>query len=385
MSTWTSFGGKRILTVDDSRTVRVFLLEILSREGAAVEEAATAAEALSRLDGGGRFDLVLLDLVLPDMDGMEVLRRLREHDDDVPVVVITGAGGIQSATAAVRRGADGYIEKQHLTAGGEDGDEAFLHALRQAVEHRAGHVAQKQLHLLKADFYSMVTHDLRNPAGNLASIVRMLQSGKAGPLTPRQEQLLGVAQTSAAKLVGLINDYLDFATIDAGFLRLDRRAAELCETVRAAVRLAEPQAEVKGQVVDVDLPPAPVPACVDAERLGQVLDNLLSNAVKYTPDGGRVEVGLRVEDGEARLRVRDTGMGIPPEQIPALFGRYHRVPGESARAIRGTGLGLLIVKEIVEAHGGAVRVESEGVPGRGSTFEVSIPLDGSPVAAGTRG
>lgn len=377
MSTWTTFDGKRILMVDDSRAVRIFLEDVLSRHGARVEEAAAGAEALARLEGEERFDLVLLDLVLPDMDGMEVLRRIRERDEDVPVVMITGSGGIQSATAAVRRGADGYIEKQHLSGGGEEDDAAFLHALRQAAEHRAGHVAQKQLQALRTDFYSMVTHDLRNPAGSLWGIVRMLLSGKAGPLTERQEQLLRVAETSGAKLMGLINDYLDYATIDAGYLRLERREAELGEVVRGAVRQAGPQAEVKRLTLEADLPAAPVRARVDAERLGQVLDNLLSNAIKYTPEGGGVGVKLRQAGGHALLWVRDSGVGIPPDQIPALFTKYHRVPGETTRAIRGTGLGLLIVKEIVEAHGGVVRVESEGVPGKGSTFVVSIPLDDS--------
>lgn len=371
MSTWTRFENARILTVDDSRAVRIFLSDILDRYGARVEEAASGGEALERC-ASGRYDLILLDLILPDIDGMEVLRQLREKDDETPIVMLTGAGGIESATAAVRQGADGYIEKQHLDANGND--TAFLHALEQAVEHRAGHVAQKELQALKADFYSMITHDLRNPAGTVWGIVRMLLSGKLGPLNPRQQQLLNVAQSSASKLVGLINDYLDFAKIDAGFLRLEPREADLREVVQASVRLAEPQAEVRGQTLSVSLPDAPIPARVDPEKLEQVLDNLVSNAIKYTPDGGRVEVGLEQLESQVQLRVRDSGQGIPPEQLSALFERYHRVPGENTRKIRGTGLGLLIVKQIVEAHGGAVRAESAG-EGKGSTFVVTLPLE----------
>lgn len=371
MNAWTSFEDSRILTVDDSRAVRIFLFEILTQHGATVDEAANGAEALERWRSGARYDLVLLDLILPDVDGIEVLRQIRETDVDTPVVMLTGSGGIESATAAVRQGADGYIEKQHLDAEGDP--TPFLYALQQAVEHRAGFVAQRQLQEMKADFYSMVTHDLRNPAGNVWGVIRMLLAGKAGPLTPRQEQLLGIAQTSASKLVGLINDYLDFAKLDAGFLRLDRREAELCEVVRASVGQAEPQAQVRQQTLDVVLPPDPVPAYVDPERLEQVLDNLISNAIKYTPDGGHIEVALERSGEEALLHVRDSGRGIPPDQIPALFAKYHRVPGEATRGIQGTGLGLLIVKEIVEAHGGSVRVESEG-EGRGTTFVVTIPL-----------
>lgn len=372
MTPWTTFENRRVLTVDDSRAVRIFLSEVLASHGAWVEEAATGEEALRLCGEGKGFDLILLDLHLPDTDGIEVLRRIREDDDTTPVVMLTGSGGIQTATAAVRQGADGYIEKQHLDIANDEG--SFLYALGQAVEHRAGHVAQRQLQEMKADFYSMVTHDLRNPAGNVWGAVRMLLSGKAGPLNPQQEQLLSLAHSSAGKLVGLIDDYLDFAAIDAGFLRLDVRDAELAEVVRASARQAGPQTVVRRQTLRVVLPDEPVPARVDPARLEQVLDNLLSNAVKYTPDGGSIEVELEADAERAVFRVRDDGNGIAPEQQSALFARYQRVPGEATRGIRGTGLGLLIVKEIVEAHGGAVRVESDGVPGRGTTFTVTIPL-----------
>ncbi|HEU0052652.1 MAG TPA: ATP-binding protein [Longimicrobium sp.] len=364
------FRDRRVLTVDDSRAVRLYLRDILTRYGARVAEAPNGVEALAQLGEPGAFDLVLLDLNLPDLDGIQVLEKVRETDDVVPVVMITGAGGIQSATEAVRRGADGYIEKQHLSG---DEDAPFLYALEQAVEHRAGFVAQRQLQETKADFYSMVTHDLRNPAGNVWGIVKLLLAGKAGPLTPKQEQLLGIASTSAGKLVGLINDYLDFATIDAGYLRVDRREADLRALVEEAARQAGPQAGVKQQTIFLDLPRAPVPAFVDAERLAQVLDNLVSNALKYTPDGGWITLALRLDGADAVLMVRDTGLGVDAAQLPRLFNKYHRVPGEERRGIRGTGLGLLIVKEIAEAHGGTVRAESPG-EGKGTTFTVTIPL-----------
>jgi signal transduction histidine kinase len=367
-----AFRGWRVLVVDDSRAIRIYLRHILEAQGARVDEAGSAQAALDRVLGGEGLDLLLLDMVLPDTDGTEVLARIRERSDELPVVMITGAGGLRSATEAVLGGADGYIEKQHLS--GDEDQSAFVHALRQAVEHRAGIVAQRQLQATKTEFYSMVTHDLRNPAGNVWGIVRMLLSGKAGPLTERQEQLLRIAESSSTKLVGLINDYLDFAKIEAGYLRLDPRPAELRDLVRAAAREAEPQAAVRHQRLDVRLPEGDVHAEVDAEKLGQVLENLVSNAIKYTPEGGSITVALDVDGGDAVFRVSDTGVGIAADQIPALFGRFHRVPGETARTIRGTGLGLLIVKEIVEAHGGQVHAESEGVAGRGTTFVVRIPL-----------
>jgi len=281
-------------------------------------------------------------------------------------------GGIKAAAAAVRLGADGYIEKQDLSI---DGDQTeFFYALEQALEHRAGLVAQKQLVQIKTDFYSMVTHDLRNPAGAVLLSLQLLLDGEGGELTPAQRELVGIAQDATERLHKLINDYLDFAKIDAGYLRLDLGEAELGDLVESSVRLAGLQAQAREQTLSLDLPSEPVYAVVDRERLKQVLENLISNAIKYTPKGGQITVQLRVEDSHAIFRVSDTGMGIPREQLPALFSKYHRVPGTATRAIRGTGLGLLIVKEIVEAHGGTVSAESEGVPGKGSTFTVRIPL-----------
>jgi len=277
----------------------------------------------------------------------------------------------------VRHGADGYVEKQHLTGGD---DEPFLYALLQAVEHRAGIVARQQLDETRADFYSMITHDLRNPAGNVLSIVKLLTSGKAGPLTQRQEQLLAIAATSAGRLMDLINDYLDYATIDAGYLRLDRCDVDLRKVTHDAAHQAGPQAGLRQITISLDLPRRPVCARVDAERLSQVLDNLISNAVKYTQEGGWILLSLAEEEGSAVLRVRDTGIGIAPDEAPRLFARFQRVPGESTRGIRGTGLGLLIVKEIAEAHGGSVQVHSAGL-GKGTTFTVRVPLQPPETAA----
>lgn len=370
-----SIAGLRVLAVDDSRAIRTFLLELLERRGAVVVEAASGTEALWRVEEG-RFDIILLDLMLPDMDGMEILRTVRARDEESAIIVVTGAGGVQSATAAVRQGADGYIEKQYLVR--DEGEADFFYAVEHALSHRRGISARRQLDRVKADFYSMVTHDLRNPAGNVLAALKLLLAGKAGDLAPPQRKLAETANRSAAKLFGLINDYLDFAKMEGGYLRIERRPTDLRDVVRASTELVAPDIELRRQTLDVSLPPEPLTGAVDPERLEQVLDNLLSNAVKYTPDGGRIAISLRREgDGAAELVVSDSGRGISPEQLPALFAKYHRVPGEATRGVAGTGLGLAIVKEIVAAHGGDVRAESEGVEGKGTTFVVRIPLAGA--------
>lgn len=366
------FEGKRILTVDDSITIRAFLRRLLTERGATVDAAVTGEEALAFCRLGHKYDLIILDLLLPDTDGIEILRQIRTTDDESAIVMLTGMGGVKSAITAVQHGADGYIEKHDLNVGGDHAE--FFYALSQALQRRAGLVAQKQLTQVRADFYSMVTHDMRNPAAAAVMILNLLLEDYADSLTPAQIELLSMANDASRKLLGLINDYLDFAKIDAGYLRLECQNADLRPIVEAGLKLGRMQAQSKKQTVAVELSDHPVYAYVDAERIKQVVDNLFSNAVKYTAEGGQITVRLGVEGTSAVLRVSDTGQGITKSQMEVLFTKYHRVPGETARRIQGTGLGLFIVKQTVEAHGGSVAVESEGIPGKGTTFIVRIPL-----------
>ena len=363
--------GQRVLTVDDSRAIRAFLQELLEPHVASVVVAADAAQTMTEFGTGGTFDLVLLDLVLPDADGMDLLRELRGMDPDCAIVMITGAGGVNSATAAVLEGADGYIEKQHLTTAGENAQ--FFYALAQAIEHRAGVVAARRLEAMKSDFYSMITHDLRNPAGNVLVALKMLLAGKAGALEPKQANLAQLAFRSAEKFVGLINDYLDYAKIDAGYLQLDVADEDLAAVVRSSVEQGRTQADVKQQTISLDCPDT-IPAVIDARKMEQVLDNLISNAIKYTPEDGQISVGVQVMDDRAIITVADNGSGISAEQVGQLFAKYHRVPGRQVAEIQGTGLGLLIIKEIMTAHGGTASAQSEGVPGKGSIFTLELPL-----------
>jgi two-component system, sensor histidine kinase and response regulator len=366
---------RNILIIDDSDTIRMYLRNVLSQKNAQrVDGAATGQEGLSKA-AAQSYDLILLDLLLPDMDGIEVLKQIRAENDETTIVMITSYGGIKSAITAVQMGADGYIEKQNITSTLKDHVE-FLYALDQAMEHRAGLAAQKQLEQIRADFYAMVTHDLRNPTALILMATDMLINDETEP-HQRQEMFLMI-DDAAQRLFRLINDYLDFAKIDAGYLRLDLAKVDLIQVVESSARFAHLKAQARRQHLALDLPPGAVMAQADAERLKQVLDNLLSNAIKYTPEGGQITLALRVEDEQAVLQVSDTGRGIPKEALPRLFTKYHRVPGEATRGILGTGLGLLIVKEIVEAHGGSVQVTSDGVAGSGTVFTIRFPLQHDP-------
>ncbi len=369
---------KRVLIIDDSATVRNYLQTYLTSMGAVTDSAATGHEGLAKC-AEPPYDLVLLDILLPDIDGIEVLKQIRERNEISTVIMITGHGGVKSAIAAIQLGADGYLQKQEITSTRDDHTE-FLYAIEQALEHRAGIVAQKQLQEIRADFYSMVTHDLRSPTSTILTAAEMLDQDHAQqqPFSSEQQQLVRLIHKAANKLFRLINDYLEFAKIEAGYLRLNLEEVELRQLVESSAELAQLQAQAKQQSLTLDLPPTPVYACVDAERLTQVFDNLLSNAIKYTPNGGQITVKMQVrpEDKAVEFRIIDTGLGIPTQYLPALFTKYHRVPGEAARGIHGSGLGLLIVKEIVTAHGGTVHAESQGAD-QGSTFVIILPLTGA--------
>lgn len=343
--------------------------------------------------------VILQDLVMPGVDGLELLARFRANPSTVetPIIVLSTKEDASVKRDAFASGASDYLvklpDRVELLARVRYHSQACINqrrraeiaaALRGSQRALAERVSELQaaldeieaLQRSKADFYSMVTHDLRNPAGNVVVAARMLLQGKGGALNPRQEQLVQITATAGEKLLRLITDYLDFAKIDAGYLRLDREQADLCEVVRRAAATAEPQAGVKRQILDVVLPANPVLALVDAVKLEQSLENLLSNAIKYTPDDGAITLSLASVAGRASISVRDTGAGIEPKLLPTLFAKYHRLPGEASRSVGGTGLGLVIAKEIVEAHGGTIEVASTGVPGEGTIFTVDIPLAG---------
>jgi signal transduction histidine kinase len=363
---------RRILIVNQSTTLCYFLNQVLRREGAEITEAGGGRQALALATGDEAFDLILLDLDLGDMPGMQVLRELRERNQESAMVMLIGATDTRSAVAALQEGADGFVDRGEIGIGGQT--DQFLYTLQQALSHRAGAVALARVEAAKTDFYAMVTHDLRNPAGSIRTAILMLLEDETGPLNAEQRSLLEIARISTDKLISLINNYLDYARIDAGFLELYTTETDLREVVRASARPAALEAEHRRQTLVLHLPDEPLRAPVDAQRLAHVVDNLLSNAIKYTPQGGAIDVHLGREDGQAVLRVSDTGFGIPPAEIPKLFARFRRARSSATQGIRGTGLGLYIVKEIVERHGGTVDVASNGVRGEGSVFTVRLPL-----------
>lgn len=227
----------------------------------------------------------------------------------------------------------------------------------------------RRLEARQLDFYSIIAHDLRTPLSSIMLRTALLLQGTHGDLTEKHAVELGKVQGSVRQLTELLNDFLDLAKMEGTGIHLERGRVELLEVATAAVADAEPVALSKHTTLVVD--PAASPAIVngDRRRLAQVVSNLVSNAIKFTDGGGRVTVHIASTTEGATVRVVDTGRGLSPASRDKLFQRYARA--DETKHIAGTGLGLMIVREIVEAHGGRVGVDSE--LGQGSTFWFSVP------------
>jgi signal transduction histidine kinase len=227
----------------------------------------------------------------------------------------------------------------------------------------------RELDRLKDEFVSTVSHELRTPLTSIRGYLELLLADTG--LDEEQRRFLAVADRNSERLLGLVNDLLLVAEIDAGKLALDLRRVDLREIVAECVESSQPAAAAKG--IELSLRTSQLPELEgDPARLAQVLDNLLSNALKFTQPGGRVEVRLGTVDGTAVVEVEDTGLGLPEPDREQLFQRFFRSSEAARNAIPGTGLGLAIAKAIVERHGG--RIELESAPGVGTTVRVELPL-----------
>jgi PAS domain S-box-containing protein len=239
---------------------------------------------------------------------------------------------------------------------------------------------RKHLEEMKSQFIATVSHDLRTPLASIMGFSETLMEGSPGPLTEVQKEFLGIIFESSQRQLALVNDLLDVSKLEAGRLQLEMETVHLPELIWGVVEGMRPLADKKGVVLKMDVNDGLPSMEGDPQRLERVVNNLLSNAVKFTPEGGSVEVAAWQDDGHLKIRVSDTGVGIPPEDLPNLFQPFHRGRNVTKKAIEGTGLGLTIVKALVEAHKGTVEVESE--LNKGTTFRVTLPL-GEPSLAET--
>jgi signal transduction histidine kinase/ActR/RegA family two-component response regulator len=293
---------------------------------------------------------------------------------------VIGSGSELYVELRLRREPDGTDRWQLMRAGDVEErkrDELLLAELAQRAE--SARAEAEAANRMKDQFLATVSHELRTPLNAIFGWVRLLRADGMGRAD--MDKALETIERHARIQTQLVEDLLDVSRIVSGKLRLDPRPLHLADVVRAAIEATRLTAEAKGVVLEASIDPLPCRVTGDPNRLEQVVWNLLANAIKFTPKGGRVDVAVRLEGTRAAVEVADTGHGIEPDFLPFVFDRFRQADSSTRRQQGGLGLGLAIVRHIVELHGGEVEVDSPGY-GQGARFTVRLPLGavGEPVA-----
>ncbi|MGQ9524105.1 MAG: response regulator, partial [Armatimonadota bacterium] len=468
-------GPAQVLVVDDELGMREGCRRVLAALGHHAEVAATGEEALE-LAKKQPFDLILLDMKLPGVSGMDLIGEFLKLDPDVVCIMITGYATIQTAVEATKRGVFEYLPKpftpdelaamvnkglerrrwllearrlreerersllevaaeksrsrtiincmmdgvlvinregqlvlynpaamrmlgiktslpeavpvrgslghpelEEIIAGSMSPDEtgtamvvreieigeavlmANVAAIRNDQGETLGLVAVlrditrlKEIERVKSQFVSMVSHELRAPVAAILSYLDFILSGFAGDDPEQWKRMLARCSERAKSLITLVDDLLQLSRIEAGRVARRLEAVALQDVAREVLDLMSAQAQEKGVTLELHMTgdTALPPVLADREDMSRLVTNLVSNAIKYNRQGGRVDVILAATDGYVRVDVTDTGVGIPQEELPRIWEEFHRVKRPETRGITGTGLGLSLVKRIVEAHHG---------------------------------
>jgi len=376
-----------ILVVDDQDAGRFVKVQTLRRSGFAVIEAATGSHALD-LIASQLPDLVILDVNLPDMSGFEVTRRIRAAEHGPPTLQIlqisNTAVEAEDRVRGLEQGADVYLTEPidgsvlvatvHSLLRVRRAEAALAQALQS--ERDAREIAE-QANRLKDEFIATLSHELRTPLNALMGWIWQLRNATLEE--PARERALDSIERNARMQAQLINDLLDISRASKGKLQLEMRFVDLKQVIEGAIESVRDSMTRKNLDVHMDL--APVLVAGDHARLQQVVTNLLTNSVQFTPPNGRVTLALAAEGHEAILAVQDTGAGIEPAFIPHVFEQFRQGEGGLSRKHGGLGLGLAVVKQLIELHGGSVGVSSPGT-GKGATFIVKIPREAGTERAG---
>lgn len=374
--------NSHILVIDDEDGIRKGCRRVLEPHGFLVHTAASCSEGL-KLVAEQSFDLILLDVMLPDGRGVDLLKPIRTRDPETVVVIITGYATAELAVEAIKRGAYDFISKpftadvllmtiyQGLEKRRLSLDAKRLQVLeKEADELRRAKEEAERLNEFKSSFATMVAHDLRSPVAGAQSLVRTLLHGFAGPMNEKQTELLGRVNKRLDFLLVLINDLLTLAASKSMATDQPLAAVSLNELLGRVVERLTEEARAKHINLAVALPPLILLVTATEDGLDAVLRNLLGNAIKYTPENGQVQVEAALIGDQVRINVVDTGIGISAEDLPHIGEEFFRAKNAHAQGIPGTGLGMSIVRQYIERFGGQMEIHSQ--EGRGTTVSLNL-------------
>ncbi|MFA6030436.1 MAG: hybrid sensor histidine kinase/response regulator [Elusimicrobiota bacterium] len=362
----------KVLVVDDEAVLCTGVRRILEPLKIEVKDAGVEATFEVKTVGNGaeclkaleadRPDVLVLDYKLPDMTGLDILHRATPAQKDILVIMATAYASLETAVRATKLGAYDFLAKPFTP-------DELRYALRKATTHvvlsRKARVLEAEKRKIRFEFISVLSHELKAPLNAVEGYMEILKERTKG-------DELFMVERSLTRLSGmkkLIYDLLDMTRIESGHKKRDLKTVDLAEVVKNAMEAVEREAQGRGIVLHLDAGPGTA-LIADASELEIVANNLVSNAVKYNRDGGRVDIVLKRSGDALTFSVRDTGIGLSPEDAAKLFKEFTRIRNEHTARILGSGLGLSTVRKLARMYGGDATVESR--PGEGSTFTVIL-------------
>ena len=369
----------KFLLVDDLEENLTALEALLSRDGLHLDEARSGEDALE-LMLANEYALALLDVQMPGMDGFELaeIMRANERSRHIPIIFLTaGSGDAVRRFRGYEAGAVDFIQKPIEADVLRSKANVFLdlYLQRQQIvaqrdELEALTAALQAADLQKNRFLAVLAHELRNPLAVLAAGLNILER-KTDPKAI--ETIRRSMRQHLGFMTRLVDDLLDINRIERGKISLRREKVLLSDILPSALEVAAPAIEIGNHALAVDLPQQAILLDVDPARFIQIVGNVVGNAARYTPKGGRIDVSVSRFADKASIVVSDNGVGIPTDQQARIFEMFEQSDAGMGVVGDGLGIGLALVKQLVELHGGTIQLVSS-VPGKGSTFEIQLPI-----------
>jgi two-component system sensor histidine kinase/response regulator len=350
----------RILIVDDEEVFRGLIKDQLLKHNFIIDEAESGEDAIRFLKEHD-YNIILLDIKMEKMDGIETLKEIRRITTKTDVVMVTGYADIPNAVESIRLGARNFLTKPI--------DPSILFSQISTLLQLQSET--QYLQKVQIDFPTLVMHKLRIPLSTVKSAVILLNKGLENIVTDKQRDLLNHIDEHLSKITATINDLVDLAQLEAGSTPLEKFPTNLDELVPAVCSRVEPRARAKNIILTLSTDKNVPTLEIDADKIEKVLINLLDNAINYTPSGGKINVTTTAIHKEFDGKLREyVEVSIAQDALPFIFDKYK---SNLTNKEKSTGLGLALCKLIVEAHGGYISAESE--VNKGSTFRFAIPAE----------
>lgn len=357
----------KLLLIDDDKVDRSIFQRFLKKSNIScdIHECAYGLKSISVLESV-QFDFVFVDYNLPDINGIDLLKQILQTDPNASVVLMTGGGDELLAALAMKCGASDYLPKDALSS-------VVLTQCIKNIEMRKAKEEAEQHNRAKSEFLSRMSHELRTPMNAILGFAQLMKESKKDPLSPGHQSRVSHILKAGSHLLELINDVLDLSRIESEEFTLSIEPLAVTTSIEEVLSIARPIAEQFGiELIDEIASHKDIFVFGDQTRLKQVLLNLISNGIKYNRRGGSVTVASEInDDGTLRIKVKDTGMGIPSDKLASLFHPFDRLGAEFSE-VEGTGIGLTISKKLIESMNGSIGVDT--FVGEGSEFYITLQI-----------